>query len=435
MPNLKAKYIIDENGDRVAPITYIDAVRNSSGDSLSDLMVPEKLGSGIGVCSTSSGIALTVSLTGYELVQNGFVAVTFENDVPANATLNINGKGAKPIYYKGAAIEADIIKADDTVMFCYDGTNYVVTSLGGGGGSIVFPEFVTIQLTQSGGSDSDLIGATVVVTNDDTSATILSTTWQGEDISIRIDEGIEYTVTVGNVSNLVIKQNTKSYIAVAVSSRIISFKYWGNAIDMGLPSGLLWARTNIDAQMNNGFAASAFQYNCSFFSWGNVTGHNPISDSAFSYDFGSAVSGPYASTPGSKLTGNIPVDSTYDAARAICGDPWRIPTTAEIKELFDNCDCVQADGTTVITSSGKLVTINGVVGVYLKSKTNGNLLFLSCSGRGEGTSWAYRTIYGNYWSSTLVASDAANFLELNQNFNVPQHTRPRYYGHSIRPVM
>lgn len=38
MPNLKAKYIIDENGDRVAPITHIDAVRDSNGDSLGTIL-------------------------------------------------------------------------------------------------------------------------------------------------------------------------------------------------------------------------------------------------------------------------------------------------------------------------------------------------------------------------------------------------------------
>ena len=133
MPNLKAKYIIDENGDRVAPITYIDAVRNSSGDSLSDLMVPENLGFGIGTCSTSSGTALTVTLQGYKLVKNSYVTITFENDVPASSTLNINSQGAKAIYYNGAAIQSGVIKADDTITFCYDGTNYEVISLGGGG--------------------------------------------------------------------------------------------------------------------------------------------------------------------------------------------------------------------------------------------------------------------------------------------------------------
>ena len=59
------------------------------------------------------------------------MAVTFTNDVPADATLNVNGKGAKSIVYKGSAITANTIKANDTITFCYDGTNYVITSLGG----------------------------------------------------------------------------------------------------------------------------------------------------------------------------------------------------------------------------------------------------------------------------------------------------------------
>ena len=92
---------------------------------------PAKLGIGVGTCSTEAATQeKTVTLQDYQLKKNGFVAVTFENDVPANATLNVNGKGAKPIYYKGAAIEADTIKAADTVTFAYDGTNYVVVSLG-----------------------------------------------------------------------------------------------------------------------------------------------------------------------------------------------------------------------------------------------------------------------------------------------------------------
>ena len=133
MPNLQIKYVTDEDGNRVLPVTHLDAVRDDNGNTLTSLMSPENLGNGIGTCSTSSGTALAVTLSGYNLVKNGFVAVTFENDVPANATLNINGKGAKSIIYKGTAIKDNTIKAGDTIMFAYDGTNYVVTSLGGGG--------------------------------------------------------------------------------------------------------------------------------------------------------------------------------------------------------------------------------------------------------------------------------------------------------------
>ena len=182
MPNLDLKYITDENGNRVLPITHVNAVRDSSGNTLSSLMAPEKNGTGIGTCSTSSGTALVVSLTNYELVQNGFIAVTFDHDVPASATLNVNGKGAKPIIYKGSAIEDNVIKEDDTVTFCYDGTNYVVTSLGGGGAAQI-GELVIINLSTNDNDDSDLIGTNVKIYNTNNVSTVyLNTTWQGNDI-------------------------------------------------------------------------------------------------------------------------------------------------------------------------------------------------------------------------------------------------------------
>ena len=52
----------------------------------------------------------------------------FKNAVNANATLNINSKGAKAIFYRGKAIVNGIIKAGDTVTFIYDGTCYHVLS-------------------------------------------------------------------------------------------------------------------------------------------------------------------------------------------------------------------------------------------------------------------------------------------------------------------
>jgi len=53
--------------------------------------------------------------------------------------MNINGKGAKSIYYKGAAITADVIKANDIATFIYNGSQYhliaIDTKIDGGGGS------------------------------------------------------------------------------------------------------------------------------------------------------------------------------------------------------------------------------------------------------------------------------------------------------------
>lgn len=99
---------------------------------------PEALGIGYGVSAdTGVGTAKTATLANYVITPNGLVAVTFADNVPANATLNINSQGAKPIYYRGAAIVANVIRGGDTVTFAYDGTNYNVLCIDGGAGHAI----------------------------------------------------------------------------------------------------------------------------------------------------------------------------------------------------------------------------------------------------------------------------------------------------------
>lgn len=211
---------------------------------------------------------------------------------------------------------------------------------------------------------------------------------------------------------------------------------------MGLPSGLLWAPMNMDARQERGFAESPFQYDCSFVSWGNVEPHSPNSDNAhFDYDWGGVnQQAPwydgqvYGSTLGSELMTNL--DIAHDVANLICGEKWRMPTSAEFKELFDNCDFVQADGTTVIDAgtTDKRVTVDGIVGIYLKSKINGNLLFFACSGRGSGTSWSYRGSYGGCWSASFVSARGAYDLFFSSVGVNPQSSFDRYSGFPVRPI-
>lgn len=83
------------------------------------------LGQGYGTCSTAQATtAKVVTLSSYALVVNGIVAVKFTYAVPASATMNINSKGAKAIYYKGKAITAGIINAGDIAVFIYNGSQY-----------------------------------------------------------------------------------------------------------------------------------------------------------------------------------------------------------------------------------------------------------------------------------------------------------------------
>ena len=91
---------------------------------------PPKLGFGYGTCSTAAAtVAKTSSITNYALTTGGYVTIKFENDVPASATLNITSKGAKPIWYHGAAITAGIIKAGDYATFVYSGSYYHLVSI------------------------------------------------------------------------------------------------------------------------------------------------------------------------------------------------------------------------------------------------------------------------------------------------------------------
>lgn len=80
------------------------------------------LGQGYCTCSTAAAtVAKTASLSSYSLTAGGIVAVRFTNGNTASSpTLNINSKGAKPIYYNGAALtDTKMIEAGDVVTFMY----------------------------------------------------------------------------------------------------------------------------------------------------------------------------------------------------------------------------------------------------------------------------------------------------------------------------
>ena len=91
---------------------------------------PAKLGFGYGTCATAAATtAKTVTLSNYVLTTGGYISVKFTYAVPASATLNVNSKGAKSIYYKGSAITAGVIKAGDMATFVYDGSKYHLVSI------------------------------------------------------------------------------------------------------------------------------------------------------------------------------------------------------------------------------------------------------------------------------------------------------------------
>jgi hypothetical protein len=181
------------------------------------------------------------------------------------------------------------------------------------------------------------------------------------------------------------------------------------AVDLALPSGVLWADKNVGATTpyDDGL----------YFSWGNVIGHTGDDG----YDFGTANDGPYASTHGAELTGNIPTNTTYDAARHNMGAPWRMPTVGEFQELVANCDSEWTDE-------------DGVSGRRFTSRINGNSIFFPASGYRGGTGLDLRGSSGYYWSSSLYSQDYGYDLNFNSEGLNPTNSSSRFIGFSVRAV-
>lgn len=79
-----------------------------------------------GECSTAAGTAAKeVACTGYSLTNGQQITVKFTNtDSAGSPTLNVNGTGAKAIYYNGAVAAAGKLQANYYHDFVYNGTYY-----------------------------------------------------------------------------------------------------------------------------------------------------------------------------------------------------------------------------------------------------------------------------------------------------------------------
>ena len=177
-------------------------------------------------------------------------------------------------------------------------------------------------------------------------------------------------------------------------------------VDLALPSGLLWCEHNIGA-------TTPYEHGL-YFSWGNVIGHAEGSG----YDFSDAV---YAETPGAALTGNIPVNGTYDPARHNMGAPCRLSTVGEFQELNSNCDSEWTDE-------------DGVAGCRFTSRINGNSIFFPASGYYNGTSLYNRGSSGVYWSSSYGSATYAYSLNFGSTIVDPASSNYRRYGFTARAV-
>lgn len=184
-------------------------------------------------------------------------------------------------------------------------------------------------------------------------------------------------------------------------------------VDLGLPSGTLWATTNIGALQPEDYG--------DYFAWGELTGYDDGKEdfSWNTYKWYNASEKYFKKY--CKEDGLNSLQAADDAALSNWGRLWRIPSTEDIKELFNNC-------------TFNRTTRNGVKGYEVVGK-NGNSIFLPGAGYYNGEELKYAGTTGVYWSSTLgEIFDSAEHLYFDNTSLHYNSCDLRYIGASIRPV-
>ena len=189
-------------------------------------------------------------------------------------------------------------------------------------------------------------------------------------------------------------------------------------VDLGLPSGLLWATCNMGADTPEDYG--------NYYAWGETTTKSGYSWSTYQYCNGSDNTLTKYCTNSSygyngfvdNLTALLPED---DVATANWGGNWRMPTKEEWQELLDN-------------TTNTWTQQNGVNG-RLFTASNGNSIFLPAAGYRYNSSLYIAGSYGFYWSSSLYTDYPCYAWILGfLSDNYYLHNSSRDYGHSVRPV-
>ena len=192
-------------------------------------------------------------------------------------------------------------------------------------------------------------------------------------------------------------------------------------VDLGLPSGTLWATCNVGASKPEDYG--------DYFAWGETEPKSTYNWSTYKYangDYNKLTKYCNDSDLGyNSFTDNLTtLEASDDAATANWGSDWCMPSDDQWIELMDN---------TSIT----LTTINRVYGL-LFTASNGHSLFLPAAGYHWGDAFNYDGDLGYYWSSSLNTDNSSGTMYFNFNFNSGNYSMKCSYrldGRSVRAVL
>ena len=212
----------------------------------------------------------------------------------------------------------------------------------------------------------------------------------------------------GNMSDKeAMAEVAKKLKELELNSGVIKSKETMEYVDLGLPSGIKWAKCDLGGTSPEKYGDS--------YAWGETWTKTWYDY----YYFTDIVEGQY--TKYDSRDKRFFLEKEDDIAYLRLGEGWRTPTWNEMQELIDNC---------TVTES----TLNGWPGVMFISKINNNYIFFGC----------YRTfgkLGGWRWTSAVVESNPtlAKCLYFERNdetgkIDVSRYDDERKHRHAIRPV-
>ena len=207
---------------------------------------------------------------------------------------------------------------------------------------------------------------------------------------------------------------------------ILSLRGGYEYVDLGLPSGLKWAKCNVGAESETDYGY--------YFQWGDIVDKSNADCSWATYKHcnGSSTtlkkyntSTSYGENPDNKTV----LDPEDDAATQIMGGDWRMPTKDEIQELFNN-------KYTRFVLAGNFHG-SGVSGCEIISEINGNSIFIPAAGYRYDGSTTGVDLYFNIWASSSgngLSPDNAYLLDGDMEEGFFMGWSERCYGLPVRGV-
>jgi hypothetical protein len=189
-------------------------------------------------------------------------------------------------------------------------------------------------------------------------------------------------------------------------------------VDLGLPSGLLWAECNLGATKPEEYG--------DYYAWGETSTKEVYDWSTYKYcNGGFNQLTKYCNDPDygyNGFTDNLTtLQPSDDVATARLGDGARMPTAHEWRELIANTET-------------EWIQVNGVYGRKLTA-SNGKSLFLPAAGLRWDSELDDAGVRGNYCSSSLRADSPCDTWYFG--FSSGGQRMDYYYrlgGRSVRPV-